>query len=58
MREYWIPALMSSELARGGAPLRLAATGVAAQSTNFGIFVCEIWHDLAPLCSTMHALKW
>jgi phthalate 4,5-dioxygenase oxygenase subunit len=27
MREYWIPALMSSELARGGAPLRLMLLG-------------------------------
>jgi phthalate 4,5-dioxygenase len=23
MREYWLPALMSSELERGGAPVRL-----------------------------------
>ncbi len=27
MREYWIPALMSSEVARGGAPLRLMLLG-------------------------------
>jgi phthalate 4,5-dioxygenase len=27
IREYWIPALMSSELARGGAPLRLMLLG-------------------------------
>jgi phthalate 4,5-dioxygenase len=27
MREYWIPALMSRELARGGAPLRLMLLG-------------------------------
>jgi phthalate 4,5-dioxygenase len=27
MREYWIPALMSSELERGGAPLRLMLLG-------------------------------
>jgi len=27
MREYWIPALMSSELARDGAPLRLMLLG-------------------------------
>jgi phthalate 4,5-dioxygenase len=27
MREYWIPALMSSELPRGGAPLRLMLLG-------------------------------
>jgi phthalate 4,5-dioxygenase oxygenase subunit len=27
MREYWIPALMSSELERGGAPLRLVLLG-------------------------------
>jgi phthalate 4,5-dioxygenase len=27
MREYWIPALMRSELARGGAPLRLMLLG-------------------------------
>ena len=27
MREYWIPALMCSELARGGAPLRLMLLG-------------------------------
>ena len=27
MREYWIPALMCSELARGGAPIRLMLLG-------------------------------
>jgi phthalate 4,5-dioxygenase oxygenase subunit len=27
MRQYWIPALMSSELARDGAPLRVMLLG-------------------------------